>query len=107
MDINAAKGQRESFEFVVTSDNLFITISEGLIVTEEMDHVEDYPLLECTAPSEGQALPAVTAVQSNVLHFGHEEEGIGRFWIAQEDDYSPLDCTAPLQGQALPAVTVG
>ena len=74
---------------------------------ERMDHVEDYPLLEYTAPSEGQALPTMIAGQSNVLHFGYEEEGIGRSWIVQEDDYSLLDCTAPLQGQALHAVTVG
>ena len=72
-----------------------------------MDHVEYYPLLECTAPSEGQALPTVTAGQSNVMHFGHEEETIGRSWIAQEDDCSLLDCTTPLQGQALHAVNVG
>ena len=52
MDINAAENQRESFQSIVTSDDLFLTASEGLIATEEMDHVEDYPLLECTAPSE-------------------------------------------------------
>ena len=72
-----------------------------------MDHVEDYPLLECPAPSAGQALPVMITGQSNVLHFGHEEEGIGRSWIAQEDDYSLLDCTAPLQEQALHVVNVG
>ena len=54
MDINAAKNQRKSFQSVVTSDDLFLAASEGLIATEEMDHVEDYPLLECTAPSEGR-----------------------------------------------------
>ena len=75
-----------------------MTALEGLIATEEMGHVEDYPLLECTAPSEGQTLLVVNARQSNVLHFGHEEEGIGRSWIAQEDDYSLLKCTAPFQG---------
>ena len=74
---------------------------------EEMDHVEDYPLLECIAPSKVQAVPAATARQSNILHFGHEEEGIGRSWIAQEDEHSLVDCTAPLQGQALYAVNVG
>ena len=72
-----------------------------------MDHVEDYPLFECTAPLEGQALPTVSAGQSNVPHFGHEEWGIGRSWIAQEDDFSLLECTAPLQGQALHAVNAG
>ena len=107
MDINAAKNQRESFESAVTSDDLFMTASEKLIATEEMDHVEDYKLLECTAPSEGQTLLAVNAGQSNVLHFGHEEGGIGRSWIAQKDGFSLLECTAPLQGQALHAVNAG
>ena len=104
MDINAAKNQRESFKSAVTSDDSFMTASEGLIAMEEMDHIEDYPLLECTAPSEGQALPSVNAGQSNVLHFGYEEGGIGRSWIAQEDNFSLLECTAPLQGQVLHAV---
>ena len=82
MDINAAKNQRKSFKFAVTSDDSFVTASEGLIATQDMDHFEDYPLLECTAPSEGQALPIVNTGQSNVLHFGHEGEGVGRSWIA-------------------------
>ena len=107
MDINGAKNQRESFESAVTSDDSFMTASEGLIATEEMDDVEDYTLLECTAPSEGQALPAVNAGQSHVLHFGIEKEGIGKSGIAQKEDYSLLECTAPLQGQALPAVNAG
>ena len=55
---------------------------------EEMDDIEHYPLLGCIAPSEGQPLPVATARQSNILHFGHEEEGIGKAWIAQEDDFS-------------------
>ena len=55
-----------------------MTALEGLIVMEEMDNVEDYPLLECTAPSEGQALPTVNAEQSNFLHFRYKEEEIGR-----------------------------
>ena len=42
MDMNAAKDQRESFEFAVTSDDSFITGLEGLITTEDMDNVEDY-----------------------------------------------------------------
>ena len=67
----------------------------------------DYSLLECTAPLQGQALLAVNAGQSNALHFGHEEEGIGRSWNAQENDYSLLECTAPLQGQALLVVNSG
>ena len=96
MDVNTAKNQLNSFHSAMTSNDSFMTTSEGLVATEEMDHVEDYPLLECTAPSEGQAPAALNARQSNVLHFVHEEEGIGRSWIAQEDDYSPLDCTAPL-----------
>ena len=49
----------------------------------------------------------MTAVQSNVLHFGHEEEGVGRSWNAQENDFSLLECTGPLQGQALLAVNAG
>ena len=52
MDINAAENRCESFQSVVTSDDLFLTALEGLIATEEMDHVEANPLLECTAPSE-------------------------------------------------------
>ena len=107
MDMNAAKNQRESFESVVTSDDSFLTASEGLIATEEMDYVDDHALLECTAPSEGQALPAVNAGQCKVLHFGLEEEGIGKFGIDEEEDYSLLECTAPLQGQALHAVNAG
>ena len=59
-----------------------MTTLEGLIAMEEMDCVEDYPLLDYTAPSEVQALPSMNARQSNVLHFGHEEEGIRRSWIA-------------------------
>ena len=107
MDINAAKNQRESFESAVTSDDSFMIALEGLIMTEEMDDVEDYTLLECTATSDGQALPAVNAGQSNVLHFGIEKEWIGKSRIAQKEDYSLLECTAPLQGQALPAVNAG
>ena len=107
MDMNAAKNQRESFESAVTSDDSFVTASEGLIATEEMDNVEDYPLLKCTAPSEGQALPTVNVRQSNVLHFGHEKEGIGKSGTAKKEDYSLLKCTAPLQGQALLAVNAG
>ena len=77
MDINAAKDQRESFESAVTSDDSFVTASEGLIATEEMDHVEDYPRLEWNAPSERQALPAVTAGQSHVQCSGCATRGIG------------------------------
>ena len=96
MDMNAVKNQRKSFESAVTSDDSFITSSEGLITMEEMDNVEDYPLLKCTAPSEGQALPTVNVGQSIVLHFGLEKEGIGKSGIAQKEDYSLLECTAPL-----------
>ena len=105
MDVNTAKNQLNSFHSAMTSNDSFMTTSEGLVATEEMD--QDYPLLECTAPSEGQAPPAVNARQSNVLHFVHEEEGIGRSWIAQEDDCSLLECTIPLQMQALHAVNAG
>ena len=107
MDMNAAKNQRESFESAVTSDDSFITSLEGLITMEEMDNVEDYPLLKCTAPLEGQPLPTMNVGQSNVLHFGLEKEGIGKSGIAQKEDCSLLECTAPLQGQALPAVNAG
>ena len=98
MDMNAAKNQCEPIKSTVTLDDSFITASEGLITTEEMDNVEDYPLLECTAPSEGHVLPTVNIGQSNILHFGLEKEGIGKFGIAQKEDYSLLQCTAPLQG---------
>ena len=76
MEMNAAKNQRESFESAVTSDDSFVTASEGLIATEEMDNVEDYPLLECTAPLQGQALHAVNAGQSNFQHSGRSRKGI-------------------------------
>ena len=75
-----------------------MTALEGLIVTKEMDNIEDFPVLECTTPSKGQALLVVNAGQSNVLYFGLEEEEIGRSGIAQEEDYSLLECTAHLQG---------
>ena len=107
MGMNAAKNQDESFEFAVTSDDSSIAASEGLITMEEMDNAEDYPLLECTAPLKGQALPTLNVGQSNVLHFGLEKEEIGKSWIAQKEDYSLLECIAPLQGQALPTVNAG
>ena len=78
-----------------------------MITTEEIDNVEDYPLLECTSTSEWQALPTVNVGQSYVLHFGLEKEGIGKSRIAQKEDYSLLECIAPFQGQALPAVNAG
>lgn len=49
MGMNAAKNQRESFQSAVTSNDSFMAASEGMIATEEIDYVEDYPLLECTA----------------------------------------------------------
>ena len=76
--MNAAKNQCESFKFVITSDNSFITALERLIAIEKMDNVEDYSLLECIAPLQEEALPTINAGQSTVLHIGHEEEGIGR-----------------------------
>ena len=48
MDMNAAKNQHESFKSAMTPDDSFSIASQGLIVTEEMHNVEDYPLLECT-----------------------------------------------------------
>ena len=53
MNMNAEKNQCESFKSAVTLDDSFIIALEGLIMMEEMDNVEDYPWLECTAPSEG------------------------------------------------------
>ena len=73
---------------------------------KEMDNVEEYPLLECTAPSEGQALSTINVGESNVPHFGLEKEGIGKSRIAQKEDYSLLECTAPLHRQALSIVNV-
>ena len=66
------------------------------ICEKAIGYVEDYPVLECIAPLQGQALPTVNARQSNVLDFVLEEEGISRSVIAQEDDCPLLDCTAPL-----------
>ena len=90
MDMNAAKDQRESFESAVTSDDSFITASEGLIATEEMDHVEDYPRLKCNAASERQALPAVTAGQSNVQYSGCARRGIGSVVLDKVAHLSPV-----------------
>lgn len=53
MDMNAAKNQPELFRFAVTSDDSFMAVLEGLIAMEEIDYVEDYPLLECAAPPVG------------------------------------------------------
>ena len=86
------KNHCESFEFAVTTDGLFMTASEGLIAMEKIDFVEDYPLLEYTAPSEGQALHAMDARQSK----SYILEGIDGFRIVQEEDYSLLESTAPL-----------
>ena len=61
MNINVAKNHCESFESIVTLDDLLMTALEGLIVTEEMDYVEDYPLIKCNTPSKGQVLLAVNA----------------------------------------------
>ena len=61
MDINTTKNQRKSFEFAVTLDDSLMIALEGLIAMEAIDHVEDYLLLECTAPLQGQALPVVNA----------------------------------------------
>ena len=77
MNINVAKDQREPFESAMTSDDSFITALGALIAMEEMDHVEDYLLLECNAPSERKALPAVTAGQSNVQCSGCARRGNG------------------------------
>ena len=96
MDMNAAKNQHESFESAATSDDSFVTTSEGLIATEEMDNVEDYLLLECTALLQGQTLNAVNAERSTAQHFGLEKEGIGKSGIAEKEDYSLLECIAPL-----------
>lgn len=82
-----AKNQRESFKSAVRSDGSFMTTSEGLIAAKEIDYIQDCSLLECTAPLEGQALHAINVGQSNVLHFELEEEGIGRFGIAQEESF--------------------
>ena len=90
IDINTAKDQRESFEFAVTLDDSFITTSEGLIATEEMDHVEDYPQLECNARSEKQALPVVTVGQSNVWCSGCARRGIGSTVLDEVAHLSPV-----------------
>ena len=97
MDINGAKNQRESFESAATSDDSFMTASEGLIVTEEMDDVADYPLLKCTAPSEGQALPAVNAGQSNFQRSGRSRRGISSAVSDEEAQLSPAVSSGPPQ----------
>ena len=55
--MNTAKNQ--PFEFAVTLGDSFMTAMKGLTMMEEMDYVEDCPLLECAAPSQGRAVPAV------------------------------------------------
>ena len=90
MDMNAAKNQCESFESAVKSDDSFITASEGLIAMEEMDHVEDYPRLKCNAPLERQALPTVTAGQSNVQCTGCARRGIGSVVLDKVAHISPV-----------------
>ena len=104
IDINATKDQRESFESAETSDDSFITDSEGLIATEEMDHVEDYPLLECNAPSKRQALPAVTAKQSNVQCSGCARRGIGSVVL---DEVAHLSSVARIGTPQSPTQTAG
>ena len=74
----------------MTSDDWFITALGALIAMEEMDHVEDYPLLECNAPSERQALPAVTAGQSNVQCSGCARRGIGSAVLDEVAHLSPV-----------------
>ena len=49
-----AKKQRESFESAVTSDDSFVTASEGLIAMEEMDNVEDYHCWSALHPYKGR-----------------------------------------------------
>ena len=95
MEMNVAKNQRESFESAVTSDDSFVTTSEGSIATEEMDNVEDYPLLECTAPLQGQALPAVNAGQTNVQRIGRSRRGISSAVLDEENQLSPVARTGP------------
>ena len=53
MNMNVVKNQHELFKSAAISDDSFLIALEGLIVTEEMDYIEDCPLLECTGPSEG------------------------------------------------------
>ena len=43
---------------------------------EEIDRIKEYPLLECTAPLEGQSLPPTNVVQSTSLHLDSKEEGL-------------------------------
>ena len=74
-----------------------MTASEGLIATEAMDAVEDYPLLECTAPSKGQALPAVNAGQSNFQRSGRSRRGISSAVSDEETQLSPAVTSGPPQ----------
>ena len=97
MDINGAKNQRETFESATTSDDSFITASEGLIAMEEMDDVEDYTLLECTAPSEGQALPAANAGQPNFQRSGRLRRGISSAVSDEDAQLSPAVSSGPPQ----------
>ena len=65
---------------------------------------EDYSLLECTAPSQGQALHAVNAGQSNVQHTGHSIRGISSVVMDEETQLSPAVSTGPRER---PTQTVG
>ena len=57
MDINRAKNQRESFESAATSDDSFMTASEGLIVMRSgRSHSGDAPHRLGTPHSEAQTV---------------------------------------------------
>ena len=56
---------------------------------------EDYSLLECTAPLQEQALPAVNAEQAIVQHIGHSRRGIGSSVLDEETQLSPVVRTGP------------
>ena len=78
------------------SDDSFITTMGALIAMEEMDHIEDCPLLECNAPSERQALPAMTIGQSNVQCNRCAGRGIGSAVLDEEEELCPIASTGPL-----------
>ena len=86
--MNVAKNQHKSFKSAMISDDSFMTVSEGLIAMEEIDFVEYYPLLECTATSEEQTLHTMNARQSNFRCIRHLRRGISSAGMDEEAQHS-------------------
>ena len=60
-------------------------------------HENDYSLLECIAPLQGQALLAVNAGQSNVQRTRRSRRGISSVMLDEEAPLSLVVRTSPLE----------